>query len=103
MARSIQTWDADRYARFVAERGTEIASWLAAAVGQRIALIPRPTPIPGRLGDWLEGLASTFLNLLSRSERRELIDEIEGALAPQLRDADGTWHVDYVRLCFAAT
>ncbi|HJM61827.1 MAG TPA: hypothetical protein QF813_10115 [Alphaproteobacteria bacterium] len=69
---------------------------------ERTALIPRPTPILGRLGDWLETLAETFLNLLPQSERRELIDEIEDALAPQLRDADEIWHVDYVRLRFAA-
>lgn len=69
---------------------------------QRIALVPRPTPIPGRLGDWLETLAETFLNLLPESERQELIDEVEAALAPRLCDADGTWHVDYVRLRFAA-
>jgi trans-aconitate methyltransferase len=69
---------------------------------ERIELVPRPTPIPGRLGDWLETLAETFLNLIPESKRQTLIDEIEDALAPQLRDADGTWHVDYVRLRFAA-
>ncbi len=69
---------------------------------ERIALVPRPTPIPGRLGEWLETLAETFLNLLPENQRSDLIDEIEDALAPRLRDADGTWHVDYVRLRFAA-
>jgi trans-aconitate methyltransferase len=69
---------------------------------ERITLVPRPTPIPGRLGDWLETLAETFLNLLPEGEKPELIDEIEDALAPHLRDADGVWHVDYARLRFAA-
>ncbi len=69
---------------------------------ERIELVPRPTPIPGRLGDWLETLAETFLNLLPESERQTLIDEVEDALASPLRDADGIWHVDYVRLRFAA-
>lgn len=67
-----------------------------------IALIDRPTPLPGRLGDWLETFAESFLSQVPETERPDLIAEVEGALAGQLRDGEGRWFVDYVRLRFLA-
>ncbi len=69
---------------------------------EQIALIDRPTPLPGRLGDWLETLAEPFLLQVPARERPHLIAEVEAALAETLCDRDGRWFVDYVRLRFRA-
>jgi trans-aconitate methyltransferase len=68
-----------------------------------IALIPRPTPLPGDLIGWLETFAQSFLQGLSDDARAEYLQEVQAALEPHLRDSDGTWIADYVRLRFAAT
>lgn len=67
-----------------------------------IALIDRPTELPGRLGDWLETFAGPFLFLVPAAARPKLIAEVEDALAETLRGPDGRWVVDYVRLRFRA-
>ena len=67
-----------------------------------MALIERPTPLPGRLGDWLETFAEPFLFLAPEAEHPDLIAEVEDALADTLRHSDGGWFVDYVRLRFRA-
>ena len=67
-----------------------------------IALIPRPTPLPGRLGDWLDTFGESFLAHLPAGEREACKIEIETAVADRLRDAKGVWTADYVRLRFAA-
>jgi SAM-dependent methyltransferase len=68
-----------------------------------IQLIPRPTPLPGDIIDWLEIFAQAFFHDLSVGARTEYLREVRTALEPELRDAGGTWVVDYVRLRFAAT
>jgi trans-aconitate methyltransferase len=68
-----------------------------------IALIPRPTPLPGDIVGWLETFAQSFLEALPSAVREEYLQEVRAALEPQLRDPDGTWVADYVRLRFAAT
>jgi len=68
-----------------------------------IALIPRPTPLPGDIVGWLETFALNFFQGFSDKERDDYLHEVRTALEPQLRDADGTWVADYVRLRFAAT
>jgi trans-aconitate methyltransferase len=68
-----------------------------------IALIPRPTPLPGDIVDWLETFAHDFLQGLEGAARAEYLGEVRAALEPQLRDNNGTWIADYVRLRFAAT
>lgn len=68
-----------------------------------IALIPRPTPLPGDVIDWLETFAQSFLQGLAGNERTEYLREVRTVLEPQLRDHTGTWIADYVRLRFAAT
>ena len=68
-----------------------------------IALIPRPTPLPGDVIDWLETFAQSFLQGLSDVERADYLQEVRAVLEPQLRDSTGTWVADYVRLRFAAT
>jgi trans-aconitate methyltransferase len=69
-----------------------------------MALIPRPTPLPGDVVDWLETFAHSFLQALPGAEQRtEYLHEVRAALEPQLRDHSGTWIADYVRLRFSAT
>ncbi|MEP7309124.1 MAG: methyltransferase domain-containing protein [Acidobacteriota bacterium] len=68
-----------------------------------IALIPRPTPLPGDVIGWLETFAQSFFHGLSDEERAEYLQEVRAALEPQLRESTGTWVADYVRLRFAAT
>jgi trans-aconitate methyltransferase len=68
-----------------------------------IALIPRPTPLPGDVTGWLETFAQSFLMALPSSAREEYLQEVRSTLEPQLRESDGIWVADYVRLRFAAT
>ena len=67
-----------------------------------IALIPRPTPLPGDIRDWLETFCESFLGGVPAAERAALKDEAATALEATNRDADGGWSVDYVRLRVAA-
>jgi hypothetical protein len=68
-----------------------------------IALIPRPTPLPGDVAGWLETFALDFFQGFSDEGRSEYLQEVRRVLEPQLRDANGIWVADYVRLRFAAT
>jgi trans-aconitate methyltransferase len=67
-----------------------------------IALIPRPTPLPGDVTGWLETFAESFTNRLPPSERPGYVAEVREALRAELCDAGGKWTADYVRLRFAA-
>jgi trans-aconitate methyltransferase len=68
-----------------------------------IALIPRPTPLPGDITDYLETFALSFFQGFSDEARNDYLQEVRMVLEPQLRDANGIWVADYVRLRFAAT
>jgi SAM-dependent methyltransferase len=67
-----------------------------------IALIPRPTPLPGDVTGWLETFAESFTTVLPEAERAAFLAEVQDALRPSLCDAEGRWTADYVRLRFAA-
>ncbi|MDK2743771.1 MAG: class I SAM-dependent methyltransferase [Nitrospira sp.] len=67
-----------------------------------LALIPRPTPLPNGMRAWLETFAQPYVSALPIDQRPEFISEVTDALAPMLRDANGDWHADYVRLRFSA-
>jgi SAM-dependent methyltransferase len=82
----------DEYRVKLAARGFKIVS---------IVLFPRPTELPGRLGDWLDTFAESLLALLPESQRPDFKGEVEESLRPVLFK-DGIWSVDYVRLRFAA-
>src|SRR5579864_6887543 len=45
-----------------------------------IALIPRPTPLPGDILGWLETFAHSFLDGLSGAARAEYLQEVRAAL-----------------------
>jgi trans-aconitate methyltransferase len=68
-----------------------------------IALIPRPTPLPGNLIAWLETFAQSFLAPLPVAERGRFLAGVEDLCRPVLCNAEGKWSVDYVRLRFSAT
>jgi SAM-dependent methyltransferase len=67
-----------------------------------IERFPRPTPLPGDVGDWLETFAGSFLGVFPDDERTEVIAELRELLWPRLLNGDGVWVLDYVRLRFAA-
>jgi SAM-dependent methyltransferase len=67
-----------------------------------IALVPRPTPLPGDVTGWLETFAESFLGRLPAAERPAYVAEVREALRPLLADAEGRWTADYVRLRFVA-
>ena len=81
------------YGARLAGRGFRVAS---------IALIPRPTPLPGDVTGWLETFAESFTAALPAAERPAFVAEVRAALRPALCDAQGRWTADYVRLRFAA-
>jgi hypothetical protein len=68
-----------------------------------IALIPRPTSLPGNLVAWLETFAQSFVTPLPSAERAVFLADIENRCRSTLCDAEGKWSVDYVRLRFSAT
>jgi SAM-dependent methyltransferase len=68
----------------------------------QIALIPRPTPLPTDMAGWLDTFAESFFGRLPVDQRGAARDEVLALLAPYLRDEQGRWTADYVRLRFAA-
>jgi SAM-dependent methyltransferase len=67
-----------------------------------IALIPRPTPLPGDITGWLATFAESFTAALPAADRPAFIAEVKETLRPQLCDSSGQWVADYVRLRFSA-
>lgn len=70
---------------------------------ERIELIPRPTPLPesGMTG-WLSTFRRGVLGALPEALIETVIEETAALLAPALRDEEGNWTADYVRLRFVA-
>jgi trans-aconitate methyltransferase len=67
-----------------------------------IALIPRPTTLPGDVTAWLETFAQSFTATLPQAERPGYLAEVQEVLRPKLCDSQGKWTADYVRLRFSA-
>jgi len=94
--RTVNPWyfpTVEDYARRLRERGFVVRS---------IALIPRPTPLPGDVVGWLDTFAESFTSALEPADRPAFLEEVKEMLWPDLCDADGRWTADYVRLRFAA-
>ena len=76
---------------------------------QSIELVPRPTPLPtgpdgaNPIATWLNTFRNGVLDQLTPTDRAEAIDRTVAVLKPVLRDSDGNWVADYVRLRFHAT
>lgn len=70
----------------------------------RMELIPRPTPLSeSGIDGWLKTFRNGVLQRLPEATRQPVVDEVAALLAPALRDEDGQWIADYVRLRFIAT
>lgn len=70
---------------------------------ESIDLVPRPTPLPNGMEAWLTTFRNGVLDCLSPNDRTQAIARTVSLLEPILRDGDGNWTADYVRLRFAAT
>jgi len=68
-----------------------------------IALIPRPTPLPGDITGFLETFGQSFMAGLTDKAGEDYIEEVREVLRPQLVNEEGVWVADYVRLRFLAT
>ena len=70
---------------------------------EQIALIPRPTPIAeSGMAGWLRTFRRGVLESLPATLRDTVVEETAALLAPALRDEDGNWIADYIRLRFIA-
>jgi len=67
-----------------------------------IALIPRPTPLPGDVMGWLTTFCGCFTAVLPEGDRAGYLECVRDRIKPHLCDASGQWTADYVRLRFAA-
>jgi trans-aconitate methyltransferase len=81
------------YSALLSEHGFEVTS---------AVLIPRPTPLPGSMADWIKTLAQDFVAPVPQEEQDDFLQGIEADLVADLQDADGNWMADYVRLRFSA-
>jgi trans-aconitate methyltransferase len=78
-------------------------SKLLTAYGFRVGyieLIPRPTQLPGDILGWLEVFAQPFTKAVGPENRQAFLNEVRNQLEPDLRQSDGSWFADYVRLRF---
>ena len=82
------------YQRLLEEAGFTVDS---------IELIPRPTLLPNGMTAWLETFRNGVLDRLSTTDRATALTRTVALLEPILRDHDGNWVADYVRLRFHAT
>jgi len=77
-----------QYGGYLEEQGFEVT---------RIALIPRPTPLPTDMGGWLLTFRKPFFDQFGSDSAAALAETVE-LLRPSLCDIDGQWTADYVRL-----
>jgi SAM-dependent methyltransferase len=69
---------------------------------RHIEVFRRPTPLPGDIAGWLETFATSFAAPLPPPERASYFAEVAAQCRDLLRDPEGTYVADYVRLRFAA-
>jgi len=67
-----------------------------------IELVPRPTPLPTGMGAWLIMFRRGLFEHVPADLRDPILNETLDHLTPALRDKDGNWTADYVRLKFRA-
>jgi SAM-dependent methyltransferase len=65
-------------------------------------LLARPTPLPAGVAAWVKTFRAGWLDVAGVPEaaRDEIAAEVEERLRPKLRQPDGSWIADYVRLRF---
>jgi SAM-dependent methyltransferase len=69
----------------------------------RAELIARPTPLPGGIAIWVKTFRAGLMDvaMVPEWERDDVAAAVEARAAPALRQADGTYCADYVRLRFS--
>lgn len=83
------------YARLLKQHGFAV---------RRVLFFPRPTTLPqAGMAGWLNTFCRGALDALPGDLRQTAVDETVALLAPVLRDEDGQWTADYVRLRFEAS
>jgi trans-aconitate methyltransferase len=65
-------------------------------------LIPRPTRLSTHIVNWLKVFARRFLDVIPETEHEAFLREVSTYCMGELRNSDGHWILDYVRLRFAA-
>jgi len=84
----------DAYSRRLQRHGFKV---------ERIALIPRPTPLAeGGMSGWIRTFRRGLLDPLPEPMRETVVEQTVALLEPVLRYEDGNWTADYVRLRFVA-
>jgi SAM-dependent methyltransferase len=84
----------DAYTRRLAGHGFRVG---------RMALIPRPTPLgEGGMAGWLRTFRAGVIEALPEDVREAVVQHTVDLLAEALRDEEGHWTGDYVRLRFIA-
>ncbi len=82
----------------------EFAAVYAAAGFADVAgeLIPRPTPLPTGVAGWVRTFRAGLFDAehIPEDEQAAIADGVERRLIPELRQPDGGWIADYVRLRF---
>jgi len=65
-------------------------------------LIPRPTPLPGGVAPWVRTFRAGLNDMagVPEEEWADVAASVERRLEPKLRQPDGGWLADYVRLRF---
>jgi len=65
-------------------------------------LIPRPTLLPSGVAGWLTTFRAGFMDQaqVPDADQPAVAEAVEQRLAPELRQPDGSWIADYVRLRF---
>lgn len=74
----------------------------AGFVVDEVRVVPRPTPLPGELADWLDTFAGPFFVGLDAAERAAVVAEVAELCRPALWAPETGWVVDYSRLRVAA-
>ena len=69
----------------------------------RAELIERPTPLPGGVAEWVKTFRAGVMDvaMVPEWERDDVAAAVEARVAPALRQADGTFCADYMRLRFS--
>lgn len=69
---------------------------------EAMELVPRPTPLSDGMRAWLTVFRRGVFDALPEDLRETILQETLDHLEPVLRDRDGHWMADYVRLRFRA-
>ncbi|MGC9291836.1 MAG: class I SAM-dependent methyltransferase [Acidobacteriaceae bacterium] len=84
---------ATEYRRLLAAHGFAV---------EAMELVPRPTPLSSGMAAWLRTFRRGVFDAIPQHLQETILDETVEHLAPALRDREGNWTADYVRLRFRA-